>query len=386
MGRKKQANKKKEKPASSYPFVSICTPTFNRRPFIENMFNCFRHQTYPKSRIEWIIIDDGTDKIEDMIESSNIPQIKYFKYDEKMSLGRKRNLMHTKTTGAFIVYMDDDDYYPPTRIEHAVKMLQTHPKALCAGSSIIHVHFKHIGKIVEFGPYGPNHGTAGTFAFRREMIENSTYDNDACLAEEKHFLKNYTVPFVQLDPRQTILVFSHDHNTFDKRKLLDNPNPKVTKFTDYDVKSFVKDDAIRKFFMDDIDKLLEAYEPGQPKYKPDVIKQTEQIRIEREALQKKMIEQAQINGKRLKIQDHNSGTEREATMGEVVHLYDLTRKELQNVTEKYTDSAKDFIAKYNLLSAKYKELEEKYNALETKHNSVVDENIQLNAKVLTIPT
>lgn len=386
MGRKKQTNKKKEKPASSYPFVSICTPTFNRRPFIENMFNCFRHQTYPKSRIEWIIIDDGTDKIEDMIESSNIPQIKYFKYDEKMSLGRKRNLMHTKTTGAFIVYMDDDDYYPPTRIEHAVKMLQTHPKALCAGSSIIHVHFKHIGKIVEFGPYGPNHGTAGTFAFRREMIENSTYDNDACLAEEKHFLKNYTVPFVQLDPRQTILVFSHDHNTFDKRKLLDNPNPKVTKFTDYDVKSFVKDDAIRKFFMDDIDKLLEAYEPGQPKYKPDVIKQTEQIRIEREALQKKMIEQAQINGKRLKIQDHNSGTEREATMGEVVHLYDLTRKELQNVTEKYTESAKDFIAKYNLLSAKYKELEEKYNALETKHNSVVDENIQLNAKVLTIRT
>ena len=62
MGRKKEKKDKKEKKgktADSYPFVSICTPTFNRRPFIENMFQCFRHQTYPKSRLEWIIIDDS---------------------------------------------------------------------------------------------------------------------------------------------------------------------------------------------------------------------------------------------------------------------------------------------------------------------------------------
>ena len=50
-----------------YPFVSICTPTFNRRPFIETMFKCFHNQTYPKSRLEWIIVDDGTDKIKYLI-------------------------------------------------------------------------------------------------------------------------------------------------------------------------------------------------------------------------------------------------------------------------------------------------------------------------------
>jgi len=48
-----------------YPFVSVCTPTFNRRPFINAMIKCFNHQTYPKNRMEWIIIDDGSDKIED---------------------------------------------------------------------------------------------------------------------------------------------------------------------------------------------------------------------------------------------------------------------------------------------------------------------------------
>ena len=31
-------------------FVSICTPTYNRRPFINSMIECFNHQTYPKEK------------------------------------------------------------------------------------------------------------------------------------------------------------------------------------------------------------------------------------------------------------------------------------------------------------------------------------------------
>mgnify|MGYP003353446121 CR=1 FL=1 len=73
---------KKDIKKSKLPFVSVCTPTFNRRPFIEIMFQCFRNQTYPKHRIEWIIVDDGTDKIKDLVEKSNIPQIRYFEVNE----------------------------------------------------------------------------------------------------------------------------------------------------------------------------------------------------------------------------------------------------------------------------------------------------------------
>ena len=47
-----------------------------------------------------------------------------------------------------IVYMDDDDYYPPQRISHAVNMLMTHPNALCAGASEIYIWFKHIQKCI----------------------------------------------------------------------------------------------------------------------------------------------------------------------------------------------------------------------------------------------
>ena len=63
--------------------------------------------------------------------------------------------MHTKTKGEFLVYMDDDDYYPPERVEHAVDVLQKNPRALCAGSSELYVYFKHIDQMYQSGPFGP---------------------------------------------------------------------------------------------------------------------------------------------------------------------------------------------------------------------------------------
>jgi glycosyltransferase involved in cell wall biosynthesis len=277
---------------SKEPFVSICTPTFNRRPFIPTIFECFKNQNYPKDKMEWIIVDDGTDKIEDLVKASGIPQIKYFAIDSKMTLGKKRNFMHEKTKGSIIVYMDDDDYYPPDRVSHAVERLKCDPKALCAGSSELYIYYKDIQKMFQCGPYGPNHATAGTFAFRRELLNQTRYEDHASLAEERAFLKNYTIPFVQLDPLKSILVFSHNHNTFDKRKLLENKHPDFFKESDKTVDQFIKsmyEKDIKDFFMNRIDGLLADYEPGEPKMKPDVLKQMVEIDEQR----KKMMEEKQ---------------------------------------------------------------------------------------------
>jgi glycosyltransferase involved in cell wall biosynthesis len=267
------------------PLVSICTPTFNRRPFFPFIIKCFENQDYPKDRLEWIIIDDGTDPIGDIV--SSVPQVKYYRYEKKMSLGEKRNLMHEKATGSILVYMDDDDYYPPDRVSHAVETLEKNPRALCAGSSEMHIYFKHIHKMVQFGPYGPNHATAATFAFRRELLKQTKYDDDAAVGEEKQFLKNYTIPFVQLDPMKTILVFSHVHNSFDKKILLDKPSDFV-KESNKKVTDFIRDDTILRFFMNDIDKLLDAYQPGRPENKPDVVKQIDTLTKNRQQMETQM--------------------------------------------------------------------------------------------------
>ena len=192
--------------------------------------------------------------------------------------------MHEKSSGSIIVYMDDDDYYPPTRITHAVERLTSNSKALCAGASELYIWFKHINKMYQFGPYGPNHATAGTFAFKRELLEQTKYDEKACLAEEKAFLKNYTIPFVQLDAKHTILVFSHVQNTFDKKTLLNNAPNKFCQPSEKSVDEFVTDEEIKKFFLVDIDSKLSTYAPGNPENKPDVIKQTRELMEERQKI------------------------------------------------------------------------------------------------------
>jgi len=256
------------------PFISICTPTFNRRPFIPFMIKCFDHQDYPKDRLEWIIIDDGTDPIKDLIQ--DIPQVKYFYFPDKLSLGKKRNLMHQKASGDILVYMDDDDYYPPCRISHAVETLLANKNALCAGSSEMYFYFKHIDKMYQIGPYGYNHATAATFAFKKELLNQTNYEDEACLAEEKKFLKDYTIPFVQLDPLKTIIVFSHNHNTFDKKKLL-TPNNKFVKESNIKLTDIIIDYDFIKFFTSDIDNELEKYTPGNIENKKDCLIQLSQM-------------------------------------------------------------------------------------------------------------
>ena len=292
----------KKKTYQHLPLVSICTPTFNRRPFINNIIQCYKNQTYPQVRMEWIIIDDGNDKVKDLFQASEIRTLRYFEYDKKMPLGQKRNIMHSHARGDIIVYMDDDDYYPPERVEHAVDMLTNNPQALCAGASEIYVYFKGMDKMIQCGPYGPNHATAGTFAFKKELLLQTKYEDHAAIAEERAFLKDYTIPFVQLDPMKTILVFSHEHNTFDKRKMFEqNQDPRFFKESGKVVNNFIRqkrEKPIKQFFMEDIDGLLNQYDFGKPEMKPDVLEQIKEIEANRakqiEEIKKKQMENGPI--------------------------------------------------------------------------------------------
>ena len=354
MGKKSNKAKKanKSKKSKDLPLVSVCTPTFNRRPFIPSMIKCFNHQTYPKDKIEWIIIDDGDDCIEDLIKDH--PNIKYHRYEKKMKLGKKRNLMHEKSKGDIIVYMDDDDYYPPTRIEHAVKML-TSSKHLVAGASEIYIYFKHVQQMWQFGPYGPNHATAGTFAFKKELLQITKYNEEKSLAEEKEFLKSYSIPMIQLEPKQTILVFSHTQNTFDKKKLLEGGPTPVSKVSDKTVDEFVKEPAILKWFLEDIDDSLENYEPGKPEKKPDVLKQMIEIEEER----RRMAEQHRGGGGDFIMQQPGQPPQKISPQ-QIQEILQQQQQQLQQQQQNIMLLSKELENKTNELSA----LNTKYRSLE----------------------
>ncbi|MCP4598776.1 glycosyltransferase family A protein [Neptuniibacter sp.] len=236
--------KKKIISTKNNPRITICTPTYNRRDFIPGLIKCVDSQTYPKELIEWLIVDDGSDPVGDLFEG--IDYVRYIRLHKKMKLGQKRNLLNKEASGEIIVYMDDDDFYPPDRIIHAVNKLRISP-ALIAGSSAMHVYFKDIDQIYKLGPYNKYHATAGTFAFKKELLNITSYEDSAEFAEERYFLKDYTIPLVQLEPKSTILVFSHKKNTYDKKNLIGGPNVYETKLSP---EAFIKDNELLSFYLD----------------------------------------------------------------------------------------------------------------------------------------
>lgn len=320
------------------PFVSLCTPTFNRRPFIKYMLKCFEHQTYPKDRIEWIIIDDGTDPIEDLI--AHVPQVKYYYYKERMLLGKKRNLMHSKCSGDIIVYMDDDDYYPPERIAHAVETLQKNPNYLLAGSSEMHIYFDSRNAVFQCGPYKQYHSTAATFAFKKELLLITNYDDEQALSEENKFTKGYTIPLIQLDTLKSILVFSHKHNSLNKETLLENPTMTKTTNSRFNVDDFIKDPELKQFYMYDMNNLLVSYDPGRPENKPELLEQT-----------KKMLE-----GREKRINEYNNYNNYNKMLEIQQHVNNHANKDLENMRNEYEKKIEDKTMLINKLLKKIKDL------------------------------
>jgi glycosyltransferase involved in cell wall biosynthesis len=201
--------------------VSVVTPTYNRRKFIPALIEIYRSQTYPKEKMEWIIVDDGRDSVEDLFTEAQktLPNIRYVRPDEKMRIGAKRNLLNSLAIGDIIVAMDDDDYYPPIRVESVVTAFRKYPKVDLAGSSEMHLYYTDENKIYTLGPFGIKHATNGTMAWRKQYSDKHKYDEFVTMTEEISFLDNYKYQMVQLDPKDTILVICHSDNTVDKMTL-----------------------------------------------------------------------------------------------------------------------------------------------------------------------
>jgi glycosyltransferase involved in cell wall biosynthesis len=233
--------------SQTHPPVSILTPTYNRGRFIPALIECIKAQTYPRERVEWLIYDDGTEPImELLLPVMAALNIRYFRSETKVSIGAKRNKLHDEARGSVLVTMDDDDYYAPERVAHAVQTLLSR-KVQIVGSSKNHLYFTDDGSIWQSGPFSPNHATFGTMAYTKAYTKTHRCDETVTHAEEIIFTSNYKEPMAQLDPMKVMLVMAHSDNTFDKGKLRDSPNA-VFKKTGFVLKNFIRSAKQRDFY------------------------------------------------------------------------------------------------------------------------------------------
>jgi glycosyltransferase involved in cell wall biosynthesis len=234
---------------SELPFVSIVTPTYNRRRFIPSLIKMVQTQTYPRNKMEWIVYDDGQEEVRDLFEAMrhDLPTLNFIWSEDKMTLGEKRNRLNQEAKGDIIVAMDDDDFYFPERVQEAVMALTMNPGIHLAGSSEVYMYFTDTREIWKAGPYFSRHATNGTMAWTKDYARTHRYNETVAFAEERSFLDEFINPLIQLNPKKVMLVMSHTDNTFDKTELRKIKNPLLQK-TDLKMSDFIKDTELYDFF------------------------------------------------------------------------------------------------------------------------------------------
>jgi hypothetical protein len=190
-----------------------------------------------------------------------------------------------------------------------VQTLLDNPTYLIAGCSEMYVYFDSKQKMYRCGPYKEYHSTAATFAFRKELLKETSYNNENALAEERHFLKNYTIPLKQLDSLKSIIVFSHKHNSLNKEKLLDNLELTKTVETDLNIDDYFIDPILKQFYTVDMNVSLETYEPGKPEHKPKLM---EQMKLMEDDRNRRMEEHNKMLDLQQKMMQHHESKDIEA--------------------------------------------------------------------------
>jgi glycosyltransferase involved in cell wall biosynthesis len=206
------------------PKVIACTPTKNRRWAWDFSKACLLSQTMKPDL--WVILDNSTRPADDWSIAKDIPWVVYERVHEERPIGwlRNRCLELALENGAeYIVFWDDDDYYPPTRISSGVTVLEANPDIDMTGSSLMYLLLTRENVLLTTGPFHDAHATAATHTIRRRYAEAHRFDPEKARGEEITFTKGWTAKIRQVPAEETIVVMGHSRNTVDKSQLLARP-------------------------------------------------------------------------------------------------------------------------------------------------------------------
>ena len=130
-------------PEKRLEYVSILTPTFNRRKCLPLMVKNIMNFDYPKDKLEWIILDSfgkNGEKGERLFRDKELEElqdklgvkVRYTYMPKKMSIGEKRNWLSKNAEHEILINMDDDDLYNAKYIQHSIDTLLNYKKD-CVG-------------------------------------------------------------------------------------------------------------------------------------------------------------------------------------------------------------------------------------------------------------
>lgn len=219
------------------PLVSILIATQNRHKFIPHLLKCIYSQTYPHSRIQLVVGDDGEYSSRHLFPRTTL----YLKYPNRVTIGKKRNDLKRVATGDIMVTMDDDDFYFPTYVEHAVDVLKKTENDGFAALKSAYIFYPNRWKLEISGPWETGWPGA-SFVYTKQYANNHHFDTRASSGEEWSFTNSFNVKTGFLEPDKTMIVLAHKNNTSNKNTL------KQRQITDLDITDYIKEKSTLQLY------------------------------------------------------------------------------------------------------------------------------------------
>jgi len=230
------------------PKVGIITVTRNRKAWWANMLQNVVKQSWPVSRLEWILVDDGDEgerlgpEVDAFMEKTPGIMIRYVEMLTPKSIGAKRNAAVAAASGDVDVFvcMDDDDHYPKDSVGRRVSWLhrniassspspsgskkdkkeKTLVQSQIGYCSTLPMYdlTRYISAInvpeLEIGP--AERVSEATLVFTREAWLSKPFP-EVSMAEGLGFVEGREELTVEIPPKDVIVSFIHKGNTSSRR-------------------------------------------------------------------------------------------------------------------------------------------------------------------------
>lgn len=203
--------------ADTQPLVSIILPTFNGQKYLSQSIESCLNQTY--QNIELIIVDDAsTDETPEIIRrySESDSRIKIITNAKNKKLPGSLNVGHKESSGDYITWTSDDNFYLPDAIERMVSFLTIYETIGMVYCDLYYINSK--GAITgEFSVGQPSDLVNGNcigacFLYRRAVfLRTGNFSNNFVYAEDFDYWLRIATNF-KIEPLHEPLYYYRFHD------------------------------------------------------------------------------------------------------------------------------------------------------------------------------
>lgn len=173
--------------------VSVIVPTYNRVSLLKNTLLSLKSQSYPRSKYQIIVVDDGsTDNTEEVIASLHIKNIEYILLPENSGASSARNSGLKVAKGDLIIFCDSDFIVPPNYIENHVNEHEKNNTLAVSGMG----HWNYVVSF-DYGDCWNSYQKKGLADFyKRPFIQERLGNNNQNLILEEEIIHRRLEPFI----------------------------------------------------------------------------------------------------------------------------------------------------------------------------------------------